>query len=91
MRIELENNYVVKRLDDNNLVLCQVVERTKKDTNEKYQDDKVIGYYQSIQSALKGYVKYSTRLSDYTDIKQVLEHLDSIHNEIANLKTVEAI
>lgn len=86
MRIELDNNYIVKRMDENNLTLCQVVERTKQDTGDIYQDDKVIGYYNSIQSALKGYVKYSLRGKDFTKVEQVIKDIELLHEEINQLK-----
>lgn len=86
MKIQLDKEYGIKRLDANNLVVYKLVERTKKEDKSKYMDEEVLGFYSTLQVALKGYVKHSTRNCDCQSVAELLEKLEEINLAIKNIK-----
>jgi hypothetical protein len=78
MRLQLDSKYGIKRLDPMNIVVYEIVERTKKEDGSKYLDDKVLGYYSDLKQALIGYEKYSIRNCNTTDVDSLLSKLEDI-------------
>ena len=88
MRIELDKEYGIKRADNLNICLYRWVTRsrvdkkTKKKTGETYIDEEVLGYYGRLDEALRGYIKYSTKLADVDSIQELLDRLETARNDI---------
>ena len=85
MNVKLDNIFSVKRFDANNLALVEEVSRTKKDSDEKYLDDKVHGYYSTLEGALRGYHKHKVKQSDCKSLEEVIELLEIVHRTITEL------
>ena len=85
MYLELDEEFVVKTLDPNNLGLCQKVVRKNKDTKEDYEDLKVIGYYGTLEVALKGYLKYKIRFSEVDTADRLIELIENVNKTISAL------
>ena len=85
MYLELDEEFVIQTFDANNLTLCQKVVRTKKDTKEKYDDLKVIGYYGTLEVALRGYLKYKIRFSEVDTADRLMELIENVNKTISAL------
>lgn len=57
MRIMINDKMGFKRLDDKNIIVFEVKKRFKKDTNEPYDLDEVLGYHSTIESAIRSIQK----------------------------------
>lgn len=75
------NNYGVKTLDVG-LGVFKKVTRTKKDTNEQYEDEEVVGYYSTLSSAIVGLLKYEVNSSEAQTLKDLVEDYEQIKKKI---------
>jgi len=91
MRIMLDEKYGIKSYDDNNIVLFEIVEREKKETKEKYLDDKTLGYYGDIKQGLLGYLKYGLKHSDYNRVYDITTKIDELERNIWSSKLIKGI
>lgn len=80
MKITL-NNYGLKSLEYGLGVFKKVV-RTKKETDEKYEDEEVVGYYGDLGSGIAGLLKYETNSSLATDLKALKEDYERTKKRI---------
>jgi hypothetical protein len=82
MRVVLSNGYGFKRIDDRNIAVFKVAKRKRKDTNEEYDFDDILGYHPVIETAIKSIQKKSQ-----IDLKS--NNIDELIEEIKNLnKTI---
>lgn len=84
MRLELEENYVIKTLDQYNLGICRATERINKDTGETYIEEKVLGYHSTLYGALNSYLKKRVIESEAEDVNEIIKLLTEIKEEISN-------
>lgn len=80
MKIEV-GKHGVKTLDVGLGVYRKVV-RTKKDTNEKYEDEEIVGYYGTLSSAIVGLLKYEVNSSEATNLKQLVTDYEQTKKKI---------
>lgn len=85
MYLELDEEFVIKTLDPNNLGLCQKIVKKNKETNEEYDDLKIIGYYGTLEVALKGYLKYKIRFSEVDTADRLMELIENVNKTISAL------
>lgn len=81
--MKISENYFIES-DENNFKLLEI--RIKGDKSKKAGDERevVLGYYGTLENALKGYLKHKIRhdLNTEDDIESFFEKLDIIHNDI---------
>ena len=58
MNYKLTEEFGIKRVDPNNWGIYQVVTRKRKETEEVYQDEKILGYAGDLESAYRMSLKY---------------------------------
>lgn len=85
MRLELNDGYIIKTLDQYNLVLCKSVVRTKQDSGETYIDEKVLGYYNSLYTALNSYCKKRVTESEAEGVEEIMKLLLEIKEEVSKV------
>lgn len=86
MRVMIDDRIGFKKLDDNNLVVFESVMRTKKECGTEYQDDKILGYYGTLEACLNGCIKYSLKSECYKELQDVITKIDELKIVICNLK-----
>ena len=72
--------------DEANYILFRLKTRGEKAKNVGEVVESNIGYYGTIQSALKGYAKISTRQPNQDGYKELLQKLDAIEQAILKVK-----
>jgi protein tyrosine/serine phosphatase len=82
MRLQLDKEYGIKRLDPNNLCVYKIVTRENKETNELYEEDKVLGFYASLKASLIGYAKHSTRECDVKTVEELIKIIENQNKAI---------
>ena len=85
MKLELDNNFYIES-DESNFVLYKKSITSDKSKTPGKETVKPLGFYGTLQSALRGYVKYSTRLIENENVNQILEKLNSIESIILKIK-----
>ena len=85
MYIKLDENYIIKS-DENNYILCELRVASDSAKNAGETIEKTIGCYWTIQQALKGYAKISTRQPNQDGYKELLQKLDAIEQAILKVK-----
>jgi hypothetical protein len=78
MNIKIDENYSIKS-DLRNVILVE-----NKITEEGKEYDSPIGYYGTIESALKGYLKTRINLSNATTIQELLAEIKNTKKIIEN-------
>ncbi len=79
MNIKIDNNYSLKS-DPRNVVL---IENKVSEKGTEYES--TIGYYGTVESALKGYLKHKNNTSEATSINQLLNEIKETR------KTIESV
>lgn len=72
--------------DENNFILFEIKVRGKDSKEAGAEFESTLGYYGTLQAALKGYAKYSVRHSDVKGMKELMAQLDAIEKAIINVK-----
>lgn len=72
--------------DENNFVLFELKVLGEKSKNAGELTEATVGYYGTLQAALKGYAKYALRSSEAKGLKEVMAKLDAIEKAIMNVK-----
>lgn len=85
MKIMIDDIYGICS-DENNYILFELKTRGEKAKNVGEQVEANIGYYGTIQQALKGYAKISTRQPNQDGYKELLQKLDAIEQAILKVK-----
>ena len=85
MYINLDENYIIKS-DENNYILCELRVASDSAKNAGETIEKPVGHYGTIQAALKGYAKISTRQPNQDGYKELLQKLDAIEQAILKVK-----
>ena len=85
MYINLDETYIIKS-DENNYILCELRVASDSAKNAGETIEKTVGYYGTIQQALKGYAKISTRQPNQDGYKELLQKLDAIEQAILKVK-----
>ena len=85
MYIKLDENYIIKS-DENNYILSELKVASESAKNAGEIVEKTIGYYGTIQQALRGYAKISTRQPNQDGYKELLQKLDAIEQAILKVK-----
>lgn len=80
MKIEV-NKHGIKTLDVG-LGVYRKVTRTKKDTEDKYEDEEVIGYYSTLSSAILGLLKYEINCSEAESLKELVTDYEQLKKKI---------
>lgn len=76
-------NLGVKSLNDGmNLVVYKVIDRKKKDTDEKYQDEVILGYHSTVESVFKGLLKHKLKNNDAKSVKELLDYVKKVEAEV---------
>lgn len=79
MNIKIDKDYSIKS-DLRNVIL---VEKRISEKGELYDNN--LGYYATVQGALKGYLRVKTNLSDATTIQELLSDIRRIEKTIENV------
>ena len=85
MKIMIDNIYGICS-DENNYILCELKVASESAKNAGEIVEKTVGYYGTIQAALKGYAKISTRQPNQDGYKELLQKLDAIEQAILKVK-----
>lgn len=85
MYINLDETYIIKS-DENNYILCELRVASDSAKNAGEIVEKTIGYYGTIQAALRGYTKISTRQPNQDGYKELIQKLDAIEQAILKVK-----
>ena len=85
MKIMIDDTYGICS-DENNYVLFEMKTKTEKSKSAGEQVESNVGYYGTIQQALKGYAKISTRQPNQDGYKELLQKLDAIEQAILKVK-----
>jgi|GEM_PF-3159406 len=80
MNIKIDENYSLKSDDRNVMLVENKVKQEGKNIGEPYEN--TIGYYGSVQAALKAYARLKTNLSEATSIKELLADVKRIDKKI---------
>jgi CRISPR/Cas system endoribonuclease Cas6 (RAMP superfamily) len=85
MRVMISESIGIKS-DSHNFIVFELVERTNNKTQEKYLDDKDLGYHGNLKSALDSAINNCMRLSQQiNDIDMLVVELKKIRNTINNI------
>jgi len=85
MEITLLNNYSIRNLDEMNWVLEIEKTRENKETKEKSQYKDTIGYYPTLDMALKDSIRY--QIHDVRTKKELFEILDKLTTLFNTIKS----
>ena len=94
MKLQLDGQYFIKT-DENNFILCEV--KWYGEDSKNYGDcfDFTVGYYGTMELALKGFLKHAIRNATYggqeiKTVEEMLAKLESINEKIVKaLKQIE--
>jgi hypothetical protein len=79
MTIELLDGYFIQS-DESQFALMQNVIRKNKDTEEKYEDSKTIGYYPEIRMAYHRFVKECTlKCKDIPELLMIIDKIEKLY------------
>ena len=85
MEITLLNNYSIRNLDEMNWVLEIEKTRENKETKEKSQYKEIIGYYPTLDIALKDSIRYQIHnVKTKRELFEILDKLNALYNTIKN-------
>ena len=86
--IKINNEYYIDG-ETNNFILKQVHYAENKETGEKKRQDLIIGYYGTVDIALKGYLKHRSREivhnKDFESIKEYLKYIEKLDKELEEI------
>ena len=86
--VKINNDYYIDA-DSNSYMLKQVKYAVNK-KGEKERADGTIGYYTTIETALKGYLKHQSRdivsKQVFNSIQEYLKYIQKLDKELAQLK-----
>ena len=86
--IKINDEYYING-ETNDFVLKQVHYAENKETGEKTRQDFVIGYYATVDIALKGYLKHKSRKivheKDFESIKDYLKYIEKLDKELKEI------
>ncbi|MEG0898421.1 MAG: hypothetical protein RSF40_01760 [Oscillospiraceae bacterium] len=86
--MKLIKNYYVEA-DEKQYVLKQLISRKRKETEEVYAAENLIGYYPNIPSLIKACVNHNTRLGisdgEILTLTDAARHIESITNELNSI------
>ena len=85
MKLELDKEFFIES-DENNFTLYKKGVTSDKAKVQGVETIKPLGYYGTLQNALRGYVKYSTRLIENENVQEILDKLNSIEAIILKIK-----
>lgn len=85
MKLELDNEFFIES-DENNFTLFKKGITGDKAKNPGKETIKTIGFYGTLQSALRGYTKHSLRLLENENVQDILDKLNSIEAIILKIK-----
>ena len=85
MKIMIDDIYGICS-DEANYILFELKIRGEKAKNVGEVVESNVGYYGTIQAALKGYAKISTRQPNQDGYKELLQKLDAIEQAILKVK-----
>ena len=85
MKIMIDDIYGICS-DENNYILFEMKTKGEKSKNVGEVVESNVGYYGTIQQALKGYAKISTRQPNQDGYKELLQKLDAIEQAILKVK-----
>ncbi len=87
--LKIDNNYGISA-DSNSYSLIRMQDSTNKDTGETKEVQINLGYYTSIESALKGYIKAEIRKDianeDIREIKELIKKVQELEKTVENFK-----
>ncbi|RWQ72960.1 hypothetical protein [Bacillus cereus] len=86
MNVQINDDYRLIS-DKHNVILQEKYEKVDNETKEKTGkfDFKDVGYYPTVEMALKGFLRKATLNSKATNLKELLEEIKSIRKLISEL------
>ncbi|MGX5594657.1 hypothetical protein [Bacillus cereus] len=86
MNVQINDDYRLIS-DKHNVILQEKYEKVDNETKEKTGkfDFKDVGYYPTVEMALKGFLKKATLNSKATNLQELLEEIKSIRKLISEL------
>ncbi len=85
MKLELDKEFFIES-DENNFTLFKKGITGEKSKVQGLETIKPIGYYGTLQNALRGYTKHSLRLLENENVQDILDKLNSIEAIILKIK-----
>lgn len=85
MKIMIDDTYGICS-DENNYILFELKIKGEKSKNVGEVVESNVGYYGTLQQALKGYARVSTRQPNQDGYKELLQKLDNIEQAILKVK-----
>ncbi len=82
--ITIGHKYKVEA-DNMNIILSKKVRRTRKDTQEKYTDWEVEGYFSTPVGAIHALVNQGVKDTQLKDLKTVVDKMEELHTLIDSL------
>ncbi len=82
MNIKIDENYSLKSDDRNVILIENKVVQDGKNKGKEYEEN--IGFYPTVQAAMKGYLRLQTNKSDATTIKELIADVERIEKTIEN-------
>ena len=72
--------------DSLNVTLYRKKKRTRKDTQEVYEDWDALGYFGTVGGALQELINQGVRDTHLTEVQSVVRKIEEIHNLIRKLE-----
>lgn len=85
MKLDLDKEFFIES-DVNNFILFKKSLTGEKAKVQGLETVKPIGYYSTLQNALRGYTKHSLRLLENENVQDILDKLNSIETIILKIK-----
>lgn len=85
MKLELDKEFFIE-IDDNNFTLFKKGITGEKSKVQGLETITPVGYYGTLQNALRDYTKYSLRLLENENVQEILNKLNSIEAIILKIK-----
>lgn len=82
MNIKLSDNLRIKRYDAMNIIIEQDVIRKKKETEEEYIDQQILGYYPTVESALRGVINKGLLESKVNTLEEYINDIRRIKDDL---------
>lgn len=85
MKLELDYEYYIES-DENNFTLFKKSLTGEKAKVQGLETIRPLGFYGTLQNALRGYTKHSLRLLENENVQDILDKLNSIEAIILKIK-----
>lgn len=84
--IDLEDEYgeYILRVTPNEYTLVKIVT-----TKENNLTEKILGFYGVLETALRGYLKHKPRNTNLTELKDLINSIETIKFDLSNLKSLD--